>query len=242
MLIAQLSDVHVGGTRYRVELLRTAIEEVNADKPDLVVVAGDLTDDGYPDQYPLAARELGALTCPRIVRVPVVRDDVTDFDRPPSPRSTGQPSGSTPSYSAPPGSAIPFVDSVGVGSNSASGRSRRPAGWEFPAACQSVVVPAGRRHDGPHVRVVVQIDSNRRTQNGHIRNNTRDVSRRITSRPNSPICGKKHVARDRACTRVTPRNLHGKEGSTVRVRQRALQKRRKMGLFGKRSPPPCPAR
>jgi Icc protein len=70
MLIAQLSDVHVGGSRYREELLRTAIEEVNNSEPDLAVIAGDLTDDGYPDQYPLAARELAALRCPRIVRVP----------------------------------------------------------------------------------------------------------------------------------------------------------------------------
>ena len=70
MLIAQLSDVHVGGSRYREELLRLAIEEVNDGEPDLVVVAGDLTDDGYPDQYPLATRELAALACPRIVRVP----------------------------------------------------------------------------------------------------------------------------------------------------------------------------
>ena len=70
MLIAQLSDVHVGGSRYRQELLRAAVEEVNAAEPDLVVVAGDLTDDGYPDQYPLAAEQLGALACARIVRVP----------------------------------------------------------------------------------------------------------------------------------------------------------------------------
>ena len=70
MLIAQLSDVHVGGSRYREELLRTAIEEVDAAAPDLVVVAGDLTDDGYPDQYPLAAQELAAIDCPQIVRVP----------------------------------------------------------------------------------------------------------------------------------------------------------------------------
>src|SRR6266542_2502024 len=41
MLIAQLSDVHVGGSRYREDLLRTAIGEINAEKPDLVVVAGD---------------------------------------------------------------------------------------------------------------------------------------------------------------------------------------------------------
>jgi 3',5'-cyclic AMP phosphodiesterase CpdA len=70
MLIAQLSDVHVGGGRYREQLLRTAIEEVNAAGPDLVVVAGDLTDDGYPDQYPLAREELSALACGDVVRVP----------------------------------------------------------------------------------------------------------------------------------------------------------------------------
>ncbi len=70
MLIAQLSDVHVGGSRYSEELLRTAIEEVNRAEPDLVVIAGDLTDDGYPDQYPLAARELAGLACPQIVSVP----------------------------------------------------------------------------------------------------------------------------------------------------------------------------
>ncbi|HMB18471.1 MAG TPA: metallophosphoesterase [Gaiellaceae bacterium] len=70
MLIAQISDVHVGGGRYRRELLMTAIEEINAAEPDLVVVAGDLTDDGFPDQYPLAREELGAIACPEIVRVP----------------------------------------------------------------------------------------------------------------------------------------------------------------------------
>jgi 3',5'-cyclic AMP phosphodiesterase CpdA len=70
VLIAQLSDAHVGGTRYRHELLRTAVAEINAEHPDLVVVAGDLTDDGYPDQYPIVKQELAALTCPRIVLVP----------------------------------------------------------------------------------------------------------------------------------------------------------------------------
>ena len=70
MLIAQLSDVHVGGTRYREQLLRTAIAEINAAEPDLVVVAGDLTDDGYPDQYPIAEAELSRLACRHVVRVP----------------------------------------------------------------------------------------------------------------------------------------------------------------------------
>jgi 3',5'-cyclic AMP phosphodiesterase CpdA len=60
----------VGSGRYREELLRTAISEINAVEPDLVVVAGDVTDDGYPDQYPLARQELGALACPNVVLVP----------------------------------------------------------------------------------------------------------------------------------------------------------------------------
>ena len=70
MLIAQISDVHVGGGRYREDLLRQAIEEINAQDPDLVVIAGDLTDDGYPDQYPLALQELGKIACEHVVAVP----------------------------------------------------------------------------------------------------------------------------------------------------------------------------
>ncbi len=70
MLIAQLSDVHVGGPRYREELLRRAVTEVNEAEPDLVVVAGDLTDEGYPDQYPAAREELAKLTCANVVLVP----------------------------------------------------------------------------------------------------------------------------------------------------------------------------
>jgi 3',5'-cyclic-AMP phosphodiesterase len=70
VLLAQLSDIHVGGGRYRPELLRASIEEVNAAKQDLVVVAGDLTDDGYADEYSAASAELRELTCPRIIMVP----------------------------------------------------------------------------------------------------------------------------------------------------------------------------
>jgi len=70
MLIAQISDVHVGGGRYRPELLQTAIREINQAEPDIVVVAGDVTDDGYPDQYPEAKKELGAIACDNVVLVP----------------------------------------------------------------------------------------------------------------------------------------------------------------------------
>ena len=52
MLIAQISDVHVGGGRYRQDLLRTAIDEINAADPDVVVVAGDLTRRWLPGPVP----------------------------------------------------------------------------------------------------------------------------------------------------------------------------------------------
>jgi Icc protein len=70
VLIAQISDVHVGGARYHQDLLRIAIDEINAAGPDIVVVAGDLTDDGYPDQYPDAKKQLEAIDCKHLVLVP----------------------------------------------------------------------------------------------------------------------------------------------------------------------------
>jgi 3',5'-cyclic-AMP phosphodiesterase len=70
MLIAQLSDLHVGGARHDDALLRTAIAEVNEAEPDLVVIAGDLTHECDPDQYELARERLRAIACPRVVVVP----------------------------------------------------------------------------------------------------------------------------------------------------------------------------
>jgi hypothetical protein len=62
-----------------------------------------------------------------------------------------------------------------------------------------------RRHEGDDVavrrargRCVALIGISARTQNGHIRNDTRDVSRRITADENRLICRRKHVARGRA--------------------------------------------
>jgi 3',5'-cyclic AMP phosphodiesterase CpdA len=70
VLIAHISDVHVGSSRYREHLLRAAVSEINAASPDLVVIAGDVTDDGYPDQYPIAKSELSQLACQHVLMVP----------------------------------------------------------------------------------------------------------------------------------------------------------------------------
>jgi hypothetical protein len=59
---------------------------------------------------------------------------------------------------------------------------------------------------------VVSSDSRPRTQNGHIRNDTRDVSRRIAGPLERPICRRNDAADDRACPRIPFPNFHGKEG------------------------------
>jgi 3',5'-cyclic AMP phosphodiesterase CpdA len=70
VLIAQLSDIHIGGARHDEALLELAIGEINEVRPDLVVVAGDVTDEGYPDQYAIARERLDSIECPHVVVVP----------------------------------------------------------------------------------------------------------------------------------------------------------------------------
>jgi len=70
MLIGQLSDIHIGGARYQDALLTKAIREINEAGPDLVVVAGDITDEGYPDQFATAKERLEAIECQHVVVVP----------------------------------------------------------------------------------------------------------------------------------------------------------------------------
>jgi len=70
MLIAQLSDLHIGGARHEEALLSQAIAEINDAGPDLVVIAGDITDEGYPDQYAAARDKLRELRAARVIAVP----------------------------------------------------------------------------------------------------------------------------------------------------------------------------
>ena len=89
MLIAQLSDVHVRpeGERYKGvadsnRMLQDAIEHLHGlDRPpDLVLVTGDLVDEGRPDEYANAVRLLDALAIPYLV-LPGNHDDRENFRR-----------------------------------------------------------------------------------------------------------------------------------------------------------------
>ncbi len=64
--IVQMSDLHVGAGLFRPELLRAAVRETNELAPDLVVIAGDLTMDGYRREFEECREFLSELECPHV--------------------------------------------------------------------------------------------------------------------------------------------------------------------------------
>lgn len=69
-VIAQISDFHVGDKYFRPELLEATIEEVNALKPDVVIVGGDLTTLGLKVEYETAKAYIRTIECPRLIVIP----------------------------------------------------------------------------------------------------------------------------------------------------------------------------
>lgn len=67
MKIVQMSDLHVGEGLFRADLLRAAIAETNELEPDLVVIAGDLTMEGYRGEFERCRQFLDELTCRNVV-------------------------------------------------------------------------------------------------------------------------------------------------------------------------------
>jgi len=60
-VIAQLSDLHCGSPYFDEDLLRTAVNETIGVEPDLVLVGGDLTAEGYANEFRTAQRFLDPL-------------------------------------------------------------------------------------------------------------------------------------------------------------------------------------
>ena len=65
--IAQISDIHCGELSFQSNLLRAAVDGVNAMDPDVVVVAGDLTAAGYEWEFEEAAEWLARIEAPKVV-------------------------------------------------------------------------------------------------------------------------------------------------------------------------------
>jgi Icc protein len=70
MRIIQISDLHVGGL-FKQVAFDTLVSEVNNDlKPDLIIVSGDLTDDGLIFQFEKAKEEIERFNCPNLIVFP----------------------------------------------------------------------------------------------------------------------------------------------------------------------------
>jgi len=70
MRIIQISDLHIGGL-FKQEVFDRLVSEVNNDlRPDLVIVSGDLTDDGLIFQFEKAKEELEKFDCPNLIVFP----------------------------------------------------------------------------------------------------------------------------------------------------------------------------
>lgn len=71
--LIQLSDLHIGGAYFRQETLDTIINEVNNRlKPDVILITGDVTDEGLSSQLKRASLEIKKFTdvCPNVIILP----------------------------------------------------------------------------------------------------------------------------------------------------------------------------
>ncbi|MCL6471263.1 MAG: metallophosphoesterase [Firmicutes bacterium] len=68
--IAHISDLHAGSPYFIPNLMSRTIEELNELKPDIVICTGDLTNEGFKQEYTMAQTYLSMLECERHVYVP----------------------------------------------------------------------------------------------------------------------------------------------------------------------------
>jgi len=66
MLLVQISDIHCG-PMFRKEKFRSAVKEINEVSPDVVLVTGDLTENGLMSEFRAAAKELKRLRAEKII-------------------------------------------------------------------------------------------------------------------------------------------------------------------------------
>lgn len=68
MLLVQISDLHFG-PMFRKEMFSQAVKEINALKPDAILITGDITEDGLKSQFETATTELRKLRAEKFIFV-----------------------------------------------------------------------------------------------------------------------------------------------------------------------------
>lgn len=66
-LIAHISDLHLGSLTFKEDLLKKAINEINMMGPEVTIVTGDITENGYYMEFEEAARYLDEIDSPLVV-------------------------------------------------------------------------------------------------------------------------------------------------------------------------------
>lgn len=67
VLIAHISDLHVGARNFKEDILLEAIRQINEMEPDVVVATGDLTDNGYYLEFLQVASYLNNIESPLLL-------------------------------------------------------------------------------------------------------------------------------------------------------------------------------
>ena len=70
MRMAHISDLHCGSPHFQPDLLDRAIDEINELGPEITIVSGDLTTDGYRPEYEAACAYLQRIECDQLIVVP----------------------------------------------------------------------------------------------------------------------------------------------------------------------------
>ncbi|HEY0196674.1 MAG TPA: metallophosphoesterase, partial [Methanobacterium sp.] len=65
--VAHVSDLHVGALAFRPELLIKVINEINEMNPDVTIITGDITENGYYMEFERAAEYLDTIETPMLV-------------------------------------------------------------------------------------------------------------------------------------------------------------------------------
>ncbi len=69
-LIAHISDFHTGSPYFVNNLLTRTIKEVNEIKPDVVIITGDLTEEGFKHEFKTAKSFVQEIKCSNLLIIP----------------------------------------------------------------------------------------------------------------------------------------------------------------------------
>ncbi len=70
VIIVQISDIHVGEVHFVPSLLTRAIDEINELNPDIVIITGDLTANGFRREYDTVKNYLSPIKCKNLIVQP----------------------------------------------------------------------------------------------------------------------------------------------------------------------------